>query len=147
VPHTDPFSAAWREWSQRSVPAAGRHGAFPSAFDEPSWNVAEIQPRFRQAVESFGPNYVIITDTWNMKPLLAEAVRGYPYLLLYQTQDNMCTLNNLWLPATGPDQVEQFLRNQLAKPEICCRCLDERGRQSGALHRAERELAAVGTQE
>jgi hypothetical protein len=25
---------------------------------------------------------VIITDSWNMKPLLAEAVRGYPYFLL-----------------------------------------------------------------
>jgi hypothetical protein len=30
---------------------------------------------------------------------------------------------------------------------VCCRCLAERGRRSGALHQAERELAGVGTRE
>ena len=116
-------------------------------FDEAGWNVAEIQTRFRRAVESFVPDYVIITDAWNMKPLLAEAVRGYPYFLLYQAQENICPLNNLRLLAIGPDQVEQCPRNQLATPEICCRCLAERGRHSGVLHRAERELAGVGTRD
>jgi glycosyltransferase involved in cell wall biosynthesis len=119
----------------------------PIEFDEPSWNVIEIQARFRRAVESFGPDYVIITDAWNMKPFLAEAVRGYPYLLLYQAQENICPLNNLRLLAIGPNQVEQCPRNQLATPEVCCRCLAERGRHSGALHQAERELAGVGTRE
>ena len=79
--------------------------------------------------------------------MLAEAVRGYPYFLLYQAQENICPLNNLRLLASGPDQVEQCPRNQLATPDVCCRCLAERGRHSGALHRAERELAGVGTQE
>ena len=82
-----------------------------------------------------------------MKPYLAEAVRGFPYFLLYQAQENICPLNNLRLLATGPDKVEQCPRNQLATPEICCRCLAERGRHSGALHQAERELAGVGTRE
>jgi glycosyltransferase involved in cell wall biosynthesis len=119
----------------------------PIEFDESRWNVIEIQARFRRAVESFGPDYVIITDAWNMKPLLAEAVRGYPYFLLYQAQENICPLNNLRLLAIGPNQVEQCPRNQLATPEVCCRCLAERGRHSGALHQAERELAGVGTRE
>ena len=48
-------------------------------FDESCWNVAEIQARFRKAVDAFAPDYVIITDSWNMKPLLAEAVRDYPF--------------------------------------------------------------------
>jgi hypothetical protein len=61
-------------------------------FDEAGWNVAEIQARFRGAVDTFGPDYVVITDAWNMKPLLAEAVRGYPYFLLYQAQENICPL-------------------------------------------------------
>ena len=117
------------------------------AFDDASWNVAAIQARFRQAVDAFAPDYVMITDAWNMKPYLAEAMRGYPYYLLYQAQENICPLNNLRLLATGPNQVEQCPRNQLATPEVCCRCLAERGRHSGALHRAERELAGVGTQE
>ena len=119
----------------------------PIEFDEPGWNVAEIQARFRRAVETFGPDYLIITDSWNMKPLLAEAVRGYPFFLLYQAMENICPLNNLRLLATGPDQVAQCPRNQLATPDVCCRCLAERGRHSGALHRAERELAGVGTRE
>ena len=59
----------------------------------------------------------IITDAWNMKPLLAEAVRGYPYFLLFQGQENLCPLNNLRLLAEGPDHVEQCPRHQLATPE------------------------------
>jgi hypothetical protein len=47
---------------------------------------------------------VIITDSWNMKPLLAEAVRGYTFFLLYQAQENICPLNNLRLLATGPTE-------------------------------------------
>jgi hypothetical protein len=117
------------------------------AFDDASWNIAAVQARFRQAVDAFAPDFVMITDAWNMKPYLAEAVRGYPYHLLYQAQENICPLNNLRLLATGPNQVEQCPRNQLATPDVCCRCLAERGRHSGALHRAERELAGVGTQE
>jgi len=32
-------------------------------FDQSSWHVAEIQARFRRAVDAFGPDYVIITDS------------------------------------------------------------------------------------
>ena len=116
-------------------------------FDDTSWSVAVILVRYRAAVTAFAPDYVIITDSWNMKPLLAEAVRDYPYLLLYQAQENLCPLNNLRLLAAGPNRVEQCPRNQLATPEVCCRCLAERGPHSGALHRVERELAGVGTRE
>jgi hypothetical protein len=101
--------------------------------------------RYRSAVDSFRPDCVAITDTWNMKPLLAEAMRGYPCLLLYQAQENLCPLNNLRLLADGPDQVRQCPRNQLATPEVCHRCLAERGHHSGALHQYERALAGVGT--
>ncbi len=97
------------------------------AFDDASWSVAEIQAMFRHAVDGFAPDFVIITDSWNMKPLLAEAVRDYPFMLLYQAQENLCPLNNLRLLASSPNQVEQCPRNQLATPEFCCRCLAERG--------------------
>src|SRR5436309_1523793 len=43
-------------------------------FDDGTWQVPAIQARFRQAVDAFAPDYVIITDSWNIKPLLAEAV-------------------------------------------------------------------------
>ncbi|MFI5461271.1 MAG: glycosyltransferase [Isosphaerales bacterium] len=116
-------------------------------FDEASWNVGEIQARYRRAVDQFQPDYVVITDAWNMKPLLAEAVRDYPCLLLFQAQENLCPLNNLRLLGVGPGQVEQCPRNQLATPEVCHRCLAERGQHSGALHQCERALAGVGTPE
>ena len=116
-------------------------------FDASGWNVAEIQARYRRAVDAFGPDYVVITDAWNMKPLLAEAVRGYPYFLLVQAQENLCPLNNLRLLAQGPDQIEQCPRNQLDTPDVCHRCLAERGHHSGALHQVERALAGVGTPE
>ena len=113
-------------------------------FEASAWNVGEIQARYRRAVEAFGPDYVVITDTWNMKPLLAEAMRGYPYFLLMQAQENLCALNNLRLLATGHEQVEQCPRNQLATPEVCHRCLAERGHHSGALHQVERPWRGSG---
>jgi glycosyltransferase involved in cell wall biosynthesis len=116
-------------------------------FDQAGWNVAEIQSRYRRAVEAFRPDYVVISDAWNMKPLLAEAVRGFPYFLLFQGQENLCPLNNLRLLADGPDRVRQCPRNQLATPDVCHRCLAERGHHAGALHQVERALAGVGTPE
>ncbi len=103
-------------------------------FDQASWNVAEIQARFREAVDPFAPDYVLITDAWNMKPILAEAVRGYPYLLRFQAQECLCPLNNLRLLLGGPGEFAQCPRNQLATPETCRRCLAERGERSGPLH-------------
>ena len=114
--------------------AAFRSRARPSSSTMRSWNVAAIQARFRRAVDAFEPDYVLITDSWNMKPILAEAVRGYPYFLRFQALECLCPLNNLRLLAEGPDQVEQCPRNQLATPEDCRRCLDERGQHSGQLH-------------
>ena len=114
---------------------------------EGEWNVATIRERFRAAVDSFAPDYVVISDTWNMKPHLAEAMRGYPYYLLMQAQECLCPLNNLRLLGIGPTKVEQCPRNQLATPQVCHQCLAERGHHAGALHQHERALAGVGTAE
>ena len=116
-------------------------------FADSEWNVATIRERFRSVVDSFAPDYVVISDTWNMKPHLAEAMRGYPNLLMVQAQECLCPLNNLRLLGIGPIQVEQCPRNQLATPQICHHCLAERGHHSGALHQLERALAGVGTPE
>jgi glycosyltransferase involved in cell wall biosynthesis len=118
-------------------------------FDAAGWNVAGIVARFRSAVDEFAPDYAIITDAWNMKPLLATAVRGYPYFLRFQALECLCPLNNLRLLAhgPGPEEFEQCPRHQLATPGACRRCLAERGEHSGALHQCERALAGVGTPE
>ncbi|MDR3637364.1 MAG: glycosyltransferase family 4 protein [Isosphaeraceae bacterium] len=123
---------------------------FPSEgleFRESDWNVPAIQERFRRAVDGSGADCVLITDAWNMKPLLAEAVRGYPYFLRFQALECLCPLNNLRLLARGPEEVEQCPRHQLATAEFCHRCVAERGRHSGQLHQVERALAGVGTPE
>ncbi len=116
-------------------------------FAENEWNVRTIRERFRAAVDSFSPDYVVISDAWNMKPHLAEAMRGYPTILLMQAQECLCPLNNLRLVKLEPVKAEQCPRNQLASPHACHACLAERGHTSGALHQVERALAGVGTAE
>ena len=46
-------------------------------FESADWNPETIRNRFREAVDSFSPDFVIVTDSWNTKPLLAEAVSAY----------------------------------------------------------------------
>jgi hypothetical protein len=51
-------------------------------FDGSSRNGPDIQARFRRAVDSFAPDFAMIIHAWNIKPLLAGAVRRYLYFLL-----------------------------------------------------------------
>ncbi len=114
-------------------------------FDDVSWTVGEIQRRYRQAVEDSDPDWVIITDSWNFKPLLAQAVQGYPYFLRQQALECLCPLNNLRLLVDADGQARQCPLHQLATPAECLACLAQRGGQSGSLHQLERALAGVGT--
>ena len=116
-------------------------------FDESSWKTTQIQVRFRNAVKRFDPDYVIITDCWNFKPLLAEALRGYPYFLRQQAMECLCPLNNLRMLTNSDGQVDQCPYHQLAAPEACAQCVRQRGDQSGGLHVVERALSGVGTSE
>jgi len=89
------YFARYLAWGIGRVSGDGLVASESLEFDEASWNVASIQARYRCAVDEFQPDYVAITDTWNMKPLLAEAMRGYAVLLLFQAQECLCPLNNL----------------------------------------------------
>ena len=114
-------------------------------FDDATWNVPAIQSRFREAVSAFAPDHVIVTDSWNLKPHLAQAVKEHRYLLRFDSQECLCPLNNcrfLMKPGGG---FGQCARHQLAAPEECRRCVAERGERSGQLHREDRELSGVGT--
>jgi glycosyltransferase involved in cell wall biosynthesis len=139
--------ARFAAWGTGSVTDEGLVGAEAIDFGDSVWNVPMIQARFRRAVDEFQPDYVAITDAWNMKPHLAAAMRGYPCLLLFQAQECLCPLNNLRLLGIGPHQVVQCPRNQLATPGVCHGCLAERGHHAGPLHQRERALAGVGTPE
>ena len=72
------FFARYPAWGIGRVPEDGLVASEALEFEEASWNVGDIQARYRRAVDEFQPDYVAITDAWNMKPLLAEAVRGLP---------------------------------------------------------------------
>jgi glycosyltransferase involved in cell wall biosynthesis len=121
---------------------------FPSLaleFDEAEWTKEGIQARYRRAVDSFDPDHVLITDSWNIKPVLAEAVRGYPTILRFQAMECLCPLNGVRLLPEGDGRFRQCHRHQLATPEACGDCVRQRGRWSGSLHQAERALGGVGT--
>ncbi len=141
------FYARYPAWGIGRVTSEDLVASEAIEFAENEWNVARIRQRFRAAVDSFSPDYVVISDAWNMKPHLAEAMRGYPTILLMQAQECLCPLNNLRLLGIGPVKAEQCPRNQFATPQVCHQCLVERGHQSGALHQVERALAGVGTAE
>jgi glycosyltransferase involved in cell wall biosynthesis len=110
-------------------------------------DAAAIKTAFRRAVDDFAPDRVIITDSWNSKPLLAEAVRGYPYFLRLQAMECLCPLNNVRLLPADEGGFRQCPNHQLANPSECHACLGRWGPYSGGLHRAERELCGVGSRE
>ena len=140
------FYAQYEPWGIGRVTRDDLFASEALAFAETEWNVASIRERFRAAVDSFAPDYVVISDTWNMKPHLAEAMRGYPTILLMQAQECLCPLNNLRLLGIGPVKAEQCPRNQLATPQVCHQCLAERGQHSGRFIRLS-GLAGVGSAE
>ncbi len=113
---------------------------------EEDWNIGAIQAKVRRAVDAFGPDCVILTDCWNFKPHLAEAVSDYPYFLRQQAMECLCPLNNLRL-LSEDGIAKQCLYHQLADRGACLDCLKQRSAQSGALHRVERELSGVETPE
>ncbi len=69
----------------------------PLIFDEASWNADGIRRRFREALDEYRPDWVVITDSWNSKPLLAESAQGYRYVLRLAAQELLCPLNNVRL--------------------------------------------------
>lgn len=112
----------------------------PLEFAAHEWSAESIQTRFRDAVDDFAPDAVIIADSWNTKPLLAEAVADYPYFLRLAALETLCPLNNVRLLFEQGCLV-QCLRNQLAEPAACRHCVQKFARHSGSLHQAERALA------
>jgi glycosyltransferase involved in cell wall biosynthesis len=116
-------------------------------FDAGGWKREEIKRRFRDSVDGFRPDVVLITDAWNFKPHLAQAMKDYPVLLRFDGEECLCPLNNCRFLAGPGRSFSQCPYHQLATPEICRECLEERGRWSGPLHQGEREISGVGSLE
>jgi glycosyltransferase involved in cell wall biosynthesis len=141
------FFARRPDWGIGKVDAALPIDTEALDFDCQNWTAERIKAAYRAAVDRFDPDYVIITDSWNFKPLLAEAMGGYPYIFRQQALELLCPLNNLRLLFGANGSTQQCPLHQLATPDRCQQCVSEHGHLAGGLHRAERELAGVGTPE
>jgi glycosyltransferase involved in cell wall biosynthesis len=141
------FYAKFEPWGIGNVTERTPHPAHAVAFSQTEWTLPNIIGRFRAAIDEFDPDWVVLTDSWNLKPLLAEAAGGRPYILRLQALECLCPLNNVRL-LPGPDRKpRQCNRHQLATPDECAKCVRDLEHTSGDLHRAERALAGVGTPE
>jgi glycosyltransferase involved in cell wall biosynthesis len=139
------FYARYDPWGIGRVEAPPPFPSEALAFTEAEWNLPEIQGCFRKAVDRFGPDYVLITDSWNVKPRLAEALRGHRVILRLQAMECLCPLNNVRLLPEPGGHFRQCPLHQAASPADCAACVRDRGALSGGLHRAERALSGVGT--
>jgi glycosyltransferase involved in cell wall biosynthesis len=139
------FYARCAAWEIGRVEAAVSFASVALDFDAASWTLESIQDGYRRAVADFDPDYVILTDSWNIKPVLAEAVQDYPYVLRLQALECLCPLNNVRLLPEPDGRARQCPLHQFAAPAECGRCIRERGLSSGSLHQAERALSGVGT--
>jgi glycosyltransferase involved in cell wall biosynthesis len=139
--------ARFPDWGIGSVESELNYPSEALEFDTAEWHLDGILARYRHAVDDFDPDRVIITDSWNIKPLLAQAVQGYPYILRLQALECLCPLNNLRLLLEEDGEFRQCPLHQFATPERCAECVAERGHRSGALHQAERALCGVGSAE
>ena len=128
------------EWGVGKVTEPLSVPVTPLMFSNSEWTAEAIQDRFREAVDEFAPDGVIITDTWNTKPLLAEAVADYPYFLRLAALETICPLNNVRLLFEDGCLV-QCLQDQLSSPSSCRQCVKKFAHYSGGLHQAERAIA------
>lgn len=134
------FYAVHDAWQIGQVRETLPYSTEPLEFTDDEWTSDAIRDRFRRAVADYEPDYVIVTDSWNTKPLLAEAVSGFPYFIRVAALECLCPLNNVRLLLDGEGLVRQCGRNQLADPSGCRECVSTHGRLSGSLHQLEREL-------
>lgn len=140
------FYAQFSEWGLGNVTEPPLAPSQALVFTPAQWTVPEIQARFRAALKAFEPDWVIITDSWNSKPLLAHAARDYKFLLRIAAQECLCPLNNVRL-LYDEGRFHSCPKHQLATPADCCECVFKNGKFSGGLHQAERELVNYGTNE
>jgi glycosyltransferase involved in cell wall biosynthesis len=137
--------ARYESWGVGKVEEKLPYSSELLSFDDASWNLENVKLGFRQAVDDLAPDYVIISDSWNFKPHLADAVRDRPFLLNFQAMECLCPLNNVRLLLEPGGRFRQCPLHQLANRNECAECLAVNGHRWGSLHQAEREFSGVGS--
>jgi glycosyltransferase involved in cell wall biosynthesis len=123
------------------------YDATPIDFSGRDWSAEAIRGKFHAAVGRYGPTRAIITDSWNTKPLLADALAEWPFLLRFQALECLCPLNNIRLLPDEVRGVRQCSLHQLATPDDCRTCVGRLGNHAGSLHQIERAVAGYGSAE
>ncbi|MBW3540734.1 MAG: glycosyltransferase [Planctomycetes bacterium] len=141
------FYAVFGPWRLGEVSEPTISPAEPVLFQPAEWNAPTIARRFRTAVDRFAPDAVIVTDSWNMKPLLVEAMLRYRTFLRLAALECLCPLNNVWLLMDEAGNPKQCPRHQLATPDACRTGVSAFSGLSGGLHQAERELAGFAAED
>jgi glycosyltransferase involved in cell wall biosynthesis len=101
-----------------------------------------LKSRVREIVEKFAPDKVLITDSWNFKPHLLEALKDFPCYLRYHAMESLCPLNNIrYLPRQR--RIPYCRYHFLATPEKCLECLKQNRPSCGSLHNWDRNLSRV----
>lgn len=134
------FFAVYEPWSIGLVRDFLPYKACAIWFDQSCWTRGGIHSAFRQAVDLFQPDAVIVTDSWNSKGLLASAVSAYPYFIRLAAMECLCPLNNVRLLADKESGIRQCRKSQLSTREECVRCVISNAHCSGSLHSDERVL-------
>lgn len=138
------FFAVYEPWSVGKVTESLPYNSCAIQFDELGWNRTGIETAFRNAVDTFHPDAVIVTDSWNSKGLLASAVSSHPYFLRLAAMECICPLNNVRLLADREYGIRQCRKSQLSTREECLSCVKTNAHSSGSLHANERELVSFG---
>lgn len=142
------FYAIYAPWGIGRVDDSLNYETCPLTFSISEWHEQSIRERFRLALEEFQPDWVIVTDSWNSKPLLVEAAAGFRTLIRVAAQECLCPLNNVRLLVDEQGSSQQCSLHQFQNPADCCGCVARNGaRLSGPLHQAERALVGYGTPE
>ena len=134
------FYAVNEQWDVGNVRSELPYNSVPLHFSEQDWNAETIRDRFRQKIHRFAPDSVIVTDSWNTKPLLCEAVATFPYYVRIAALESLCPLNNVRLLVDEQQQPLQCELHQLREPFACRECVSVNQHLSGGLHQAERQL-------
>lgn len=93
-------------------------------FNRFSFNFKKVQKKFREAVDNYAPDFVIITDGYFLKPYLVEALRHYPIFMRFYAYEILCPMNNFTRWGTTLYCENNFIRDR----KECLACFGRNNR-------------------
>lgn len=81
-------------------------------FNRFSFNFKQVQKKFKEAVDNYAPDVVVITDGYFLKPYLVEAFKLYPVFLRFYAYEILCPMNNFTRWGTTLYCENNFLRDR-----------------------------------